>query len=76
MKKFLMMAMMAAAATTAFAQDALVKEAKKLFAAGELEQAAAKLTPALTAAETKDKAEAWNLMNESSTRSTRTSTRT
>ena len=64
MKKFLMMAMMAAAATTAFAQDALVKEAKKLYAAGELDQAAAKLTPALTAAETKDKAEAWNLMNE------------
>ena len=64
MKKFFVMAMMAAAATTAFAQDALVKEAKKLFAANDFDQAAAKLAPALTAAETKDKAEAWNLMSE------------
>ena len=64
MKKFFIMAMLAAAATTAFAQDALVKEAKQLFAANDLDQAAAKLAPALTSAETKDKAEAWNLMNE------------
>lgn len=59
-----MMALMAVAATTAFAQDALVKEAKKLFANNEFEKAAAKLAPALTSAETKDKADAWNLMNE------------
>jgi len=64
MKKILTMALMAAAATTAFAQDALVKEAKKQFSAGELDQAAATLAPALTSAETVDKAAAWNLMNE------------
>ena len=64
MKKILMMAMMAAAATTAFAQDALVKEAKKLYSSGNLDEAAQKLTPALTSAETADKAAAWNLMND------------
>jgi tetratricopeptide (TPR) repeat protein len=64
MKKILMMAMMAAAATTAFAQDALVKEAKKLYSSGNLAEAAQKLTPALTSAETTDKAAAWNLMND------------
>lgn len=64
MKKILMMAMMAAAATTAFAQDALVKEAKKLYSSGNLAEAAEKLKPALTSAETADKAAAWNLMND------------
>ena len=64
MKKILMMAMMAAAATTAFAQEALVKEAKKLYSSGNLAEAAQKLTPALTSAETADKAAAWNLMND------------
>ncbi len=64
MKKIFVMAMMAAAATTAFAQDALVKEAKSLFGSGKLDEAAAKLAPALTSAETKDKAAAWNLMND------------
>ena len=64
MKKILMMAMMAATATTAFAQEALVKEAKKLYSSGNLAEAAQKLTPALTSAETADKAAAWNLMND------------
>ena len=64
MKKIMMMAMMAAAATTAFAQDALVKEAKKQFSAGELDKAAATLAPALNSAETTDKAAAWNLLND------------
>ena len=64
MKKILMMAMMAAAATTAFAQESLVKEAKKLFSANQLDQAASTLAPALTSAETTDKANAWNLMND------------
>ena len=64
MKKIFMMAMMAAAATTAFAQESLVKEAKGLFGSGKLDEAAAKLAPALTSAETKDKAAAWNLMND------------
>ena len=60
MKKFMMMALMAAAATTAFAQDALVKEAKKLIGKGEFDAAVEKLAPALTSSETLDKAAAWN----------------
>ncbi len=64
MKKFMMMAMMAAAATTTFAQEALVKEAKKLMGKGEFDAAAQTLAPALTSAETLDKAAAWNLESE------------
>ena len=64
MKKILTMALMAAAATTTFAQDALVKEAKKQFAKGEFDAAAQTLAPALTSAETIDKAAAWNLQSE------------
>jgi tetratricopeptide (TPR) repeat protein len=60
----MMMALMAAAATTAFAQDALVKEAKKQFTKGEFDAAAQTLAPALTSAETTDKAAAWNLQAE------------
>ena len=55
---------MAAAATTAFSQEALVKEAKKLLGKGEFAQARTTLTPALTSAETEDKAEAWNLKSD------------
>lgn len=62
MKKIMMMAMMAAAATTAFAQDDLVKEAKSLCGKGEFDQAAKVLTPALTSDATTDKAKAWNQM--------------
>ena len=61
MKKVMMMALMAAAATTAFAQDALVKEAKKQMSGDNYDQAAATLAPALTSNETADKAAAWNL---------------
>jgi tetratricopeptide (TPR) repeat protein len=64
MKKLFMFALMAAAATTAFAQDDLVKQAKKQFGNGNLDAAAATLKPALTNAATKDKAAAWNLMND------------
>jgi len=64
MKKIMMMALMAAAATTAFAQDALIKEAKKAFSKGEFDQAVQILTPALTASETVDKKGAWNLLSE------------
>ena len=60
MKKFMMMALMATAATTAFAQDALVKEAKKLIGKGEFDAAVQTLAPALTSSETTDKAAAWN----------------
>ncbi len=42
----------------------LVKEAKKLYSSGNLDEAVQKLTPALTSAETTDKAAAWNLMND------------
>ena len=61
MKKLMIMAMMAAAATTTFAQDDLVKQAKKQLGSNEFDQAAATLAPALTSDETKDKAAAWNL---------------
>ena len=64
MKKVLMMAVVAAMATTTFAQDDLVKEAKKLCSKGELEQAVTTITPALTSDQTEDKAEAWNVMSE------------
>ncbi len=64
MKKFMMMAMMAAAATTTFAQDALVKEAKKQFSKKDFDAAVQTLTPALTSAETTDKAAAWNLLTD------------
>ena len=64
MKKLMMMALMAAAATTAFAQDALVKEAKKLLGKGEFDQAAQTLAPALTSSETLDMRAAWNLQSE------------
>ena len=60
----MMMAAVALFATTAFAQEDLVKQAKKLCDKGELEQAATTLTPALTSDQTEDKAEAWNLMSD------------
>lgn len=57
------MAMMAVAATSAFAQDALVKEAKKLLGKKEFDAAMQMLAPALTSSETVDKAAAWNLQS-------------
>lgn len=64
MKRFLMWALMAATATTTFAQDATVKEAKKLMGKGDFDAAAKMLAPALTSSETLDKAAAWNLQSE------------
>jgi len=64
MKKIMMMALMAAAASTAFAQDALVKQAKKLLSKGDFAQAESILKPALTSSETADKAAAWNMMTD------------
>lgn len=61
MKKFMMMALMAAAATIAFAQEDVVKEAKKLFGKQDFDGAAKVLAPALTSDATLDKAAAWNL---------------
>ena len=60
MRKLVMMALMATAATTAFAQDALVKEAKKLAGKGQFAEAVKVITPVLTSSETLDKAAAWH----------------
>lgn len=64
MKKIMMMALMVAATTTAFAQDDLVKQAKKLMNKGEFDQAAQTLSPALESDATTDKEAAWNLASE------------
>ena len=64
MKKFMIMALMAGAATTAFAQDAVVKQAKKLVSSGDFEAATQMLAPTLTSDETVDKAAAWNLQTD------------
>jgi hypothetical protein len=63
MKKFMMMALMAAAVTVASAQDA-VKEAKKLLDKGEYAEALKTVEPALNAGTDADKAAAWNMVNE------------
>ncbi len=60
----MMMAVMAVAASSAFAQDDLIKEAKKLMNNGEFDQASQTLAPALTSAQTTDKKGAWNLESE------------
>ena len=64
MKKIMMMALMAAAATMAFAQSDVVKNAKKMLDKGEIEQAIAAVQPALNAGTDADKAAAWNLVSE------------
>ncbi|MBP5339041.1 MAG: tetratricopeptide repeat protein [Prevotella sp.] len=64
MKRFMMWALMAATATTTFAQEATVKEAKKLLGKSDFDAAAKMLAPALTSNETLDKAAAWNLQSE------------
>lgn len=64
MKRIMMMAALAVMTTAAFAQDDLVKSAKKLCDKGELEEAVKTITPALTSDQTEDKAEAWNVMSE------------
>ena len=57
MKKMMLMAAMAAIATSAFAQDDLVKEAQKL-KNSDPKAALEKITPALTNSATTDKAAA------------------
>ena len=64
MKKMMMLAMMAVAASSALAQDNLVKEAKKLFDKKDYAQALQTLAPALKSDATTDKAAAWNLQAE------------
>jgi len=63
MKKIMMMALMAAATTTAFAQADVVKSAKKLLDKGNVEEAIKAVQPALTAGSNEDKAAAWNLLS-------------
>lgn len=63
MKKLMMMAVMATAATAVFAQDDLVKQAQKLCDKGEFEEAVNVITPALTSDATTDKAAAWNTLS-------------
>ncbi len=60
----MMMALLATAATTAFAQDALIKDAKKLMGKNEFDQAVQTLAPALTSSETTDKKGAWHMQSE------------
>ena len=64
MKKMMMMAMMAVVTTSAFAQDALVKEAKKLASKGDFATALQTIKPALTSNETTDKAAAYNQLSD------------
>lgn len=64
MKKIVIMAAMVASAASAFAQDALVKEAAKLCGKGEYKQAVETITPALTSDATTDKAAAWNTLSD------------
>jgi tetratricopeptide (TPR) repeat protein len=64
MKKMMMIGLMAAAASSAIAQDALIKDAKKLMGKNEFDQAVQVLAPALTSNETVDKKGAWNLQSE------------
>ena len=63
MKKILMSALVAVAATTAFAQNE-VKEAKKLFDKGEIEQALKLVEPVFSSGTNEDKATAWNMVSE------------
>lgn len=60
MKKFMMMAAFAAAATLAYSQANLVKQATKEMNAGELKQALETIKPALDYGTASEKAAAWN----------------
>ena len=64
MKKIMMMALMAAATMTAFAQKDVIKNAKKIFDKGDVQAALNALQPALSAGTDEEKASAWDLMNE------------
>ncbi len=62
MKKMMMLAIMAFATTTIFAQEDVVKNAKKLLDKGDVEEAIKAVQPALTAGTNESKAAAWNLL--------------
>ncbi|MBQ9356115.1 MAG: tetratricopeptide repeat protein [Prevotella sp.] len=63
MKKFLMMALMAASVTTALAQDP-VKDARKLLNKNDFSGAISTLAPALNDGTAAQKAAAWNLQSD------------
>ena len=63
MKKVMMMAMMAVAASSTFAQEDLVKAAKKL-ADKDYAKALETIKPALTSEQTTDKAAAWAVLTD------------
>lgn len=64
MKRIMMVALVAAATATAFAQSEVVKNAKKLFDKGQLEEAMQAVQPALNEGTAEDKATAWNIVSE------------
>lgn len=64
MKKLMMMAVMVATATSAFAQADVVKQAQKLCDSGNLDEALSTVTPALTNGTSEEKASAWNLLSD------------
>ena len=64
MKRMMMVAIMAAATATAFAQSEVVKNAKKLFDKGQLKEALEAIKPALNEGTGADKATAWNIVSE------------
>ena len=57
MKKIMIMALMVATASSALAQDDLVKQAAGM--TDKYEEAVKTITPALTSGQTVDKAKAW-----------------
>ena len=63
MKKIMMMAIMAVATTSVFAQSEAVKNAKKLLDKGDVEEAIKAVQPALNDGSAEDKAAAWNLLS-------------
>jgi tetratricopeptide (TPR) repeat protein len=62
MKKFMMMALMVAAASGACAQDNLWKKAQSLCDADKTDEAIQVITPCLNSDQTQKKADAWNTM--------------
>lgn len=63
MKKMMMMAFMAAATMTTFAQKEVIKNAESLLKKGNVEEAIQAIQPALNAGTNAEKAAAWNLLS-------------
>ena len=63
MKKMMMMAFMAAATMTTFAQKEVIKNAESLLKKGNVEEAIQAIQPALSAGSNEEKAAAWNVLS-------------